>query len=67
MKESGVDVLVYHAVGNNPDSCRRLNDRTPQLCRDYSDRLVGLATVPLPFPQEAEAEADRAILVAPDG
>ena len=61
MEELGVDTLLLHTMANRPDSCRELNDRTARLCQDYPDRLVGLAAVPLPYPQEAVKEVQRAI------
>jgi predicted TIM-barrel fold metal-dependent hydrolase len=61
MDDLGVDMLVLHSTVNRPDSCRESNDQTAKLCRDYPDRIVGLATVPLLYPQEAVREVDRAI------
>jgi predicted TIM-barrel fold metal-dependent hydrolase len=61
MDDLGVDMLVLHSTANRADSCRELNDRTAKLCRDYPGRIVGLAAVPLPYPQEAVREVDRAI------
>jgi predicted TIM-barrel fold metal-dependent hydrolase len=61
MDDLGVDMLVLHSTANRPDSCRELNDRTAKLCQDYPDRIVGLAAVPLLYPQEAVREVDRSI------
>jgi predicted TIM-barrel fold metal-dependent hydrolase len=61
MDDLGVDMLVLHSTANRPDSCRELNDRTARLCQDYPRRIVGLATVPLLYPQDAVLEVDRAI------
>ena len=61
MEVLGVDTLLLHSIGNRPDSCRELNDRTARLCRDYPGRIVGLAAVPLPYPHEAVQEVERAI------
>jgi predicted TIM-barrel fold metal-dependent hydrolase len=61
MDELGVDILMLHSSGYRPDSCRELNDRTARLCRDYPDRIVGLAGIPLSYPQGAVLEAERAV------
>ncbi|MDA1258139.1 MAG: amidohydrolase family protein, partial [Chloroflexi bacterium] len=62
MDERGVDIQLVS--GPNwlqnaaPDQCRRLNDAVAEAI-DGSDRLIGLASVPMQEPEAAAAELER--------
>jgi predicted TIM-barrel fold metal-dependent hydrolase len=61
MENLGVEKLVVHSLGYAPETCRELNDITSLLCQKYAEQIVGFATVPLSYPEQAVEELDRAV------
>ena len=71
MDATGVDMQVLSAVPPaayyelDAEAClwfsRRQNDGIAQTVKDYPDRFLGMATVPLQAPDRAIAELDRAV------
>jgi predicted TIM-barrel fold metal-dependent hydrolase len=61
METLGVEKLVIHSVGYYPETCIVLNDLTRSLCDEHPEKLVGLATTPISYPEDAVNELERAI------
>jgi len=61
MERFGVEKLKIHSYGYYPNTCKELNDIMALLCEEYPEKLVGFATAPLAYPEEAAEELDRAV------
>lgn len=66
MDEAGIDMAVIHMASLNYlglEFCQAMNDGNARLMREYPDRLIGLAHLPLDTAGTAEClkEVDRAI------